>query len=457
MGFDPLEALTPIDGRYREAVRECSSYFSEHALIRHRLYVEVRYLRSFLKAVGWRGVLSKLEQLEHDVQGLSLEEAAEVKHLEKRLGHDVVAAAAYLEKKLEHIGLAELKPFIHFGLTSEDVNNIAYSLAVGSFIAQTYTPELLKLVEKLTTLAEAHKSTPFLARTHGQPAVPTTFGSYLANYAYRLASMTNKLKNLKPQAKLGGAVGDLSGLKTTYPEVDWTSFSEEFINSLGLEHNPAPTQALPHERMSEILGTVAFTNSIISNLCKDLWTLGGLGLVAFSKQADQIHSSTMPQKRNPLKLENAEGALDLSTAMLSYMSTRLLASRLHRDLSDSIIKRFYGAALALSLLGVKNTHKGLEELHVDAEAMRKEVDGNKQASLEAIQLTLRKHGVEDGYRLAAEAAEKGLEWLRQQLEQRGKDPSIVQDPTNQYIQAAEEKTTYLINRTRNQTKTLKLF
>ncbi|MEM4189696.1 MAG: lyase family protein [Candidatus Caldarchaeum sp.] len=448
--LNPLEAVTPIDGRYRESLQECSRYFSEHALIRHRLFVEVSFLNSFLKAVRWKGELSKLETLEKDVLDMPVNEAEEVKHLEKKLGHDVAAATSYLEKRLDQLGLPELKPFIHFGLTSEDVNNIAYSLMIKSFLDETYIPELVKLVERLTILAETHKSTVFLARTHGQPAVPTTFGSYLANYAYRLASIALKLKNTKPQAKLGGAVGDLSSLKTTYPEVDWMDFAERFVNMLGLEYNPAATQILPHERTSEILNTIASANTGVSNLCKDMWILGTLGLLAFSKHAGEVHSSTMPQKRNPLMFENAEGALDLSTAMLTYMSTRLITSRLHRDLSDSIIKRFYGTALALSLLGVKNTCKALDELYVDAEAMRREVESNQHTiMLEAVQLMLRKHGVEDGYRIAAEAAEKGFEWLQQQLKKLGKDPTTIIKTTDHYIQAAAEKTTLLLNKTRN--------
>ncbi|MCS6770120.1 MAG: lyase family protein [Candidatus Caldarchaeum sp.] len=447
--LDPLEAVSPVDGRYRETLRECSIYFSEHALIKQRLLVELRYLRSFLKAVGLNGDQPKLMELEEKLAELSLKEAAEVKQLERKLGHDVVAATSYLGEKLEQHGLKHLKPLIHYGLTSDDVNNIAYALAISGFINQTYTPQLLTLVEKLTALAETHKSTPFLARTHGQPAVPTSFGSFVANYAYRLANLAVKLNNLKPQAKLGGAAGDLAALKTTYPDVDWMRFAESFVNSLGLEHNPAATQTLPHERMSEILTTFAIVNSVLSNLCRDVWMLGSLGLVEYARRAEEVHSSTMPQKKNPLAFENAEGALDLSASMLSYMSTRLLSSRLHRDLSDSIIKRFYGTALSLSLLGVKNIHKGLDNLHVNVEAMKKEVESNKQALMEAVQLILRKHGVEDGYGLAAEAAEKGLERLRQQLLQRGQNPEIIPQTTEQYIQAAAEKAAHLLEKTKH--------
>lgn len=372
-----------------------------------------------------------------------------MKRLEKKLGHDVVALTTFIQKKLDELGYTGLKPFVHFGLTSEDVNNIAYAVLIKSFIQESFLPELTRLVEKLLSLAEVHGSTVFLARTHGQPAVPTTFGSYIANYAYRLAQQAVKLKQLKLQAKIGGAVGDLSSLKTSYPELDWDSFAERFITSLGLEYNPAATQVLPHERMSEILQTISLTGVITANLCRDMWLLGSLGLVGFTKPVEAVHSSTMPQKRNPLLFENAEGCLDLSTAIFNYMSTRLISSRLHRDLSDSVIKRFYGLALSLTLLGLKNTSKALDNLYVNADAMRKELDNNPQALLEAIQLTLRKQGVEEGYRLAAEAAEKGLTWLNEKLEHKNIKPPInSQEIINSYIKVAHEKALKLSTKTR---------
>ncbi len=446
--LNPLTAITPLDGRYRETLHECSRYFSEYALIKTRMLVEIKFLKFFLKSIGWSGDLSKLDMLEESVETFSIKDAEKVKQLEKELGHDVVAVTSYFGQKLEEIGCADLKPFIHFGLTSEDVNNIAYSLMIRDFLRQTYFPSLLKLVKRLVEMAKEHKATAYLARTHGQPAVATLFGSFIANYAYRLASLAVKLKQLKPQAKIGGAVGDLSALKATYPEVDWTSNIKKFIEELGLEYNPAVTQILPHERTSEIMQTVSIINSVISNFCRDIWMLGYQGLVVFGKAAEQVHSSTMPQKQNPLMFENAEGALDLSTALLNYMSTRLISSRLHRDLSDSVIKRFYGAAFSLSLLGIENTIRGLGELYVNVEAMKKEVEDNLGALMEEVQLVLRKHGLENGYWLAAQALEKGFEWLRQQIRQRGGDPTIVdQVQKHAYLKPAEEKINYLIAET----------
>ena len=454
--LDPLEAISPLDGRYRDALSACSRYFSEHALIRYRLYVEVRYLRAFAEAVGLGVDLRGLEGLEEAVLNLSLEEAAEVKHVEARVGHDVMAAVEYLGRLVEARGLAALKPHIHFALTSDDVNNIAYALMVRDFIHQTYLPTLTELIEKLAETARHHARTPLLARTHGQPAVPTTLGSFLAKYAYRLARLAEKLCGLRLEAKLGGAVGDLSAWSAVYPGVDWESFAEKFVKSFGLDYNPAPTQIQPHERMSEILSTIALIGSVAANLCRDIWLLGSYGLLVFGKTPEQVHSSTMPQKHNPLHFENAEGASDLSTAILTYISTRLIQSRLHRDLSDSIIKRFYGTALALNLLALKNIKKGLTTLTPDTEKMRKEIENNKHTLLEAVQLTLRKHGLEDGYRLAATAAVKGIEWLRTELETRGISGTlldrILDEGVEAYVAAAAEKTAHLVEHVENMVK-----
>lgn len=442
MSFDPLDAVTPIDGRYREKLHVLSAFFSEHTLIKNRLIIETKYLQAFLEAIGRKDDAAKIAGLEKSFKDLSVAEASLIKNIEKDVGHDVVAAAKYLEIRLEEMGLGELRPFVHFGLTSEDVNNIAYGLAVRDFLHKELVPECVVLTKKLATLAETNESTPFLARTHGQPAVPTTFGSFVANYAYRIASLTAELKTLKPAAKLGGAVGDLSALKTTYPHVDWQAFAEKFIEDMGLEYFPASTQILPHEKVSKILQTTALLAAVCANFCRDIWMLGALGLVSFGKPEAHVHSSTMPQKRNPLLFENAEGCFDLASNMLSYMATRLISSRLHRDLSDSVIKRFYGTAYALVLLGVKNTSEALDQLTVNAEAMKKEVETNISAQTEALQLILRKHGIKNGYRLAAEAAEKGLDWLKQQIS----NPEIIHETIQPYIQAAQEKTRHLLQK-----------
>ena len=418
--MDPLEAATPIDGRYRRRLPEVSRYFSEYALMRARLIVETRFLEELVKRVepklesslpkNWMNRLRKI------VDDFSLEDARKVKEIEERVGHDVKALIDYMRSRLSEEGLGALSSFVHIGLTSEDVNNIAYSILLRGFLREVYLPELLKLIEALVSLAREHRGTVMLARTHGQPAAPTTLGRFIANYAYRAAELTRKVEELKFPGKLGGAVGDHAALKSIYPNVDWRSFSSEFVDRFGLEFFPASTQILPHDKLSELFSHLSILSSILSNLCRDLWLMGALGLLRFARAPGEVHSSTMPHKANPLYLENAEGALDLSSELLSFMARRLLSSRLHRDLSDSVIKRFYGVAFSTSLLGLRSMLEGLRRMEVDVEAMGREVEEHWEVLGEMVQVALRKHGVMEGYEAIQRALREGWEGVGRALE-----------------------------------------
>jgi len=342
----PLEAITPIDGRYRGRVEELSRYFSEYALIKKRLEVEIKYLIELMKAVKPKVVASLPDdwekRVEKIVDGFGVEEAERVKELERRLGHDVKALMTYLRNKLHEVDLKQLSPYIHLGLTSDDVNNLAYSILLKSFSREILIPKLMSLVEMIADISRENVDVVMLARTHGVPAIPTTFGRFLANYAYRLSKLLEEISSFEFPGKLGGAVGDHSALKLTYPDLDWMRFSREFVESLGLRYFPAATQILPHERISDFLMKTSILCSILSNLCRDLWILSSLGLLIFARKPMEAHSSTMPHKSNPIHLENAEGAFDLASSISSQIAGRLISSRLHRDLSDSIIERFYG-------------------------------------------------------------------------------------------------------------------
>ena len=416
----PLKAITPIDGRYRKRVEEAERYFSEYALIHARLRVEVKFLERFVKNVE-KSLEESLpedwcEKLREIVREFDLGEAEKVKGIEERVGHDVKALINYLRVRLREKGLKSLSSLIHIGLTSNDVNNIAYSTLLRDFLREVYLPELVKLLKKLVEIAQTHLDTAMLGRTHGQPATPTTFGKFTANYAYRIAEILEKIAGFKFPGKIGGAVGDNSALKIVYPNIDWESFSREFVEELGLEFYPASTQILPHDRLSTLLSTIAILNSVLSNLCRDLWMLGALGLLRFVRRVGEAHSSTMPHKSNPIYLENAEGALDLASSILSYMAGRLLSSRLHRDLSDSVIKRFYGVGFTLSLLGLRSLLEGLMRIWVDVEAMRREVEAHRETLAEAVQLILRRYGVEEGYEIVQKSIEEGWEKLLETLE-----------------------------------------
>ncbi|MDT7859136.1 MAG: lyase family protein [Candidatus Aenigmarchaeota archaeon] len=418
--MDILEAITPIDGRYKEKLSGIENYFSEYALIKERIRVEIEYLIKLVEEVekerlnrlpkDWKETLRKIHE------EFNLEDAKRVKEIEKNVGHDVFAVVKFIAERLESLGLNELKSLVHLGLTSDDINNIAYSSLLKRFNREVFIPSLIKLLDKIVSLSMEYKDTIMLARTHGMPAVPTTFGRFLINYAYRIAIVLEELYNTKFYGKIGGAVGDFNALKFLYPTVDWISFAKHFIESQGLEYFPANTQILPHDKISDYLSKVALIASILSNLCRDLWMLNMLRYISFTFSKSEVHSSTMPHKVNPLLIENAEGCFDLSSEILAYMNRRLISIRLHRDLSDSVIKRFYGLPLSLIYLGITNLISAFEKMLVNKEAMYIDVRNHPETLSELYQLYLKKIGFFDAYetiqKLTREKPEKILEEIK---------------------------------------------
>ncbi|MCD6591671.1 MAG: adenylosuccinate lyase, partial [Thaumarchaeota archaeon] len=283
--MDPLEAIVPVDGRYRGKLEKLSNYFSEYSLFKERIRVEVSYLTKFIEEVepdkitslplNWKEILKII------AEEFSPEDAKRIKELERELGHDVAAVVRYLREKLHEHGLDPLAPYIHLGLTSEDVNNLAQSRLLLRFTREVLAPLLVQLLEQISSIALEHIDTVMLGRTHGVPAVPTTFGRFLANYAYRIAKLADQICFFRFPGKLGGAVGDHSALKFSYPDIDWIEFSRSFVESLGLEYTPAATQIIPHEKISDYLMKIALLDSVLSNLCRDLWIMSSLGLLVF--------------------------------------------------------------------------------------------------------------------------------------------------------------------------------
>lgn len=417
--MEPIEAITPIDGRYREKLIHLSNYFSEYAIIKERARIEIEYLIKFIEEVepskvaflpsDWKDALRTIHQ------EFSIKDARRIKEIEKTVTHDVFAVIKYLMERLDPDKLQILKPYIHIGLTSEDVNNLAYSILLNRFNREVLVPALLRLVDKLSNISLQNIDAMMLARTHGMPALPTTFGRFIVNYAYRVAKILGEIANTKFIGKLGGAVGDHNALKFVYPEIDWLSFSRSFVESLGLTYFPASTQILPHEQLSIYLVKIAILDSILSNLCRDLWMLSMIGYIFFPPSIGEVHSSTMPHKSNPVLLENGEGAFDLASEILSYMSRRLLSSRLHRDLSDSVIKRFYGLPLSLTYMGLQNLIVSLDKMQVNREIMSSDVKKYPEILSEAYQVYLRKRGHPQAYetihRVIRENPEKIVEEL----------------------------------------------
>lgn len=450
--MDPLESITPIDGRYRQQLEELSKYFSEYALMMERVRVEVAYLRKFIEEVEEEKIselpLNWRERLAIIPADFSMEDARRIKEIEAEIGHDVAAVARYIREKLRNMGLEALAPYVHIGLTSEDVNNLAYSRLLSRFNREVLMPGLVKLLEKVAELALEHVDTVMLGRTHGVPAIPTTFGRFLANYAYRLAKIADKIYDFKFPGKLGGAVGDHSALKFAYPDIDWVKFSREFVESLGLEYVPAATQILPHEGISQYLMSVSLLDSILSNLCRDLWMMSALGLLVFTIKKGEVHSSTMPHKSNPIFLENAEGSFDLGSATASYIARRLVSSRLHRDLSDSVIKRFYGLPPSLTILGITNLSRALERMIVKKDEMLKEVEGHPESLAEAYQVYLRRSGIEDAYEIIQDALKEGwdevLRTLRSALPEESYE-EVASIKPSRYIGESEKVTLILLD------------
>ncbi len=392
-------ALSPIDGRYAGEVEELRPIFSEEGLFRERVFVELSFLDALCRKRVFNDLPEKLD-LDHLLE-LPSNWFEEIKELEKKYGHDVKATELWLRRYLKEEGLGKLAPYVHIGLTSEDVNSIAYGrmLLKGRDIL---LKEFSSLVKKLARMVEKHADTVMLARTHGVPAVPTTFGKEMAVFAWRMAVELVQLAEAKPYGKLAGAVGSYNALHHLKPKFDWASFAKEFVESMGLKHAPLSKQTAPHEGVSRLLHHLIVLNLIIQELARDLWLYNMLGLIRFERRR-RVGSSTMPHKVNPVDLENAEGQIEVANALLMPMTYRILQTRLQRDLSDSTIRRTIGQALAHSLIACKRVSKSLDEVEVEENRMLEEVRSHYEVLSEAVQVSLRAQGDEKGYERVLES------------------------------------------------------
>jgi len=392
-----LGALSPLDGRYSSSVKELNAYFSEAALMRYRIYVEVEYLiaLSHEKKISELPTLSKRQQarLRSSYQKFDLNSAQTVKQIEAETNHDVKAIEYYIQKHCK----AKLHPWIHFALTSEDVNNISYTLMWCHAIKQVYVPMLTDLQKDLKRMAKKYRSVPMLAMTHGQPATPTTFGKEIAVLYKRLDRQMMQIKKHSALGKLSGATGTWSAHISAYPKIDWVKFTSKFIKSLGLHPNTITTQIEPHDSMAESFHQVLRINSILKDLCQDLWLYVSRGILSQKKVAGEVGSSTMPHKINPIQFENAEGNLGLSNALLSHLAQKLPISRMQRDLTDSTVLRNQGVALGYSFLALKSISKGLSRITINKSKMKFELGEHWEVLAEAIQTILRKEGKVDAY------------------------------------------------------------
>ncbi len=398
--LEELTALTPLDGRYRGKIAPLAKYCSEQGLIELRIEVEIRYLIALAQAEVVRKLNSDEEKsLTSLYQNLSSGQIEEVKKIEQETRHDMKAVERFLRNQFEKLSLSDLTEMIHFGLTSADINNLAYSLMLKRATEDVVLPKIEQVVDALSEMAKANKDLAMLARTHGQPAVPTTLGKEMAVFVARLDKQVEQLSEVELTGKINGAVGNYNALAATYPEIDWVKFSEDFVGSLGLTANILTTQINNFDDVAIVFQTIERINNILVGLNRDIWRYISDGWFIQENVKGEVGSSTMPQKVNPIDFENSEGNLGMANALLEHMARKLPVSRLQRDLTDSTVTRNYGAALGYCLVAYESLLTGLGRIKPNVEQITKDLNEDWSILTEAIQTILRKNNVSDSYSL----------------------------------------------------------
>ena len=402
MTLSELTAISPIDGRYLKKTQALIPFFSEFALIYYRLMVEVRWLESLAahKDITEIPPLTKQSKdfLNQILADFNENEAIQVKTFEFTTNHDVKAVEYYLKEKLEQY--EPLRPyvsFIHFGCTSEDINNVAYALMMKEAIAQVIQPTLAEITGGITLLGKQHGNAPMLGRTHGQAATPTTMGKELINFASRLKRPLQQLAEVLISAKFNGAVGNYNAHVIAYPDVNWRKHCSQFVTSLGLSFNAYSTQIEPHDGIAEVSHIMIRINNILLDYSRDVWSYISLGYFKQKTVAEEVGSSTMPHKVNPIDFENAEGNLGLANALFEHFANKLTQSRLQRDLSDSTVLRNLGAAFAYALIAYQAIAKGNDKLQINHTALGEDLEGRWDVLTEAIQTIMRRYNVPNAY------------------------------------------------------------
>ena len=398
---EPLKAISPLDGRYSKSTENLSDYFSEHALIKYRTKVEIEYLISLSleKEIQALKPFSKKdkEKLRKIYTSFNLDDSKRVKAIEVATNHDVKAVEYFIREKLEKINKKRIFPWIHFALTSEDINNLSYSLMWQEAFKKEFLPKLNEVIKKLKNISKQFANTPMLSLTHGQSATPTTFGKEIKVFTHRLNRQSSQMKNHTLLGKFSGATGTWAAHSIAYPKVNWLQFTQKFVSSLGLEPNLITTQIEPHDSVVESYHSIIRSNNILTDLCRDIWSYVSRGILKQKKIPGEVGSSTMPHKINPIQFENAEGNLGLATAIFDHLSNKLPISRMQRDLTDSTTLRNQGVAMGYSYLAYKNILKGLGRITVDKTKMKTELDSHWEVLAEAIQTILRKTGSDNAY------------------------------------------------------------
>ena len=402
MNLTSLTALSPIDGRYAERTYGLRKIFSEYGLIRYRVQVEARWLEALAAHPGIPEVpalsAEAVGRLNVIADRIEVEDAQRVKVIEATTNHDVKAVEYYLKEKIGNSEeLSAIKEFIHFACTSEDINNLAYALMLRDARSQVLLPALDKLIGSLSTLARRYADQPMLARTHGQPASPTTLGKEMAVFAQRLKRQRKQLAEVEILGKINGAVGNYNAHMVAYPDVDWAKFGGDFVRSLGLLPSPATTQIEPHDFIAEYFHALMRANTILIDFCRDVWGYISVGYFGQKTVEGEVGSSTMPHKVNPIDFENAEGNLGMANAILGHLTEKLPISRWQRDLTDSTVLRNLGVGVAHAVVAFQAMDKGIGKLTADAHRMSRDLDDNWEVLGEAIQTVMRRHGLPEPY------------------------------------------------------------
>lgn len=401
MSLSSLTAISPIDGRYRGKVEILENYYSEYALIRYRVKVEIEYFIALCKLP-----LPQLAGVDHALFGelrdiyskFSVDDAQRVKDIESVTNHDVKAVEYFIKEQFDRLGLAQYKEFIHFGLTSQDINNTSVPMLIRDSLHEAYLPLLDEMVGLLNQYAEEWKDIPMLAKTHGQPASPTRLGKEIRVFAYRLEKQIELLKQVPVSGKFGGATGNFNAHRVAFPDRDWRAFAKKFLNeSLGIEREEWTTQISNYDNLAALFDAMARINTIMIDLDRDMWQYISMEYFKQKIKAGEVGSSAMPHKVNPIDFENSEGNLGLANAILNHLAGKLPVSRLQRDLTDSTVLRNVGVPLAHMMIALHSTLKGLHKLLLNEAAISRDLDNMWNVVAEAIQTILRREGYEKPY------------------------------------------------------------
>ncbi|MDO4671790.1 MAG: adenylosuccinate lyase [Porphyromonadaceae bacterium] len=400
MQFDELDALSPVDGRYRSKTNDLAAFFSESALIKYRIRVEIEYFLSLSQELpALKDLLQHHapEEFRSIYKNFTLEDAKRVKEIESVTNHDVKAIEYFIKEQFDRMKIGSEREYVHFGLTSQDINNTSFPMMLFEAMDEVYMPALMSVRDKIKSLADEWSDIPMLAKTHGQPASPTHLGKELDVFVYRLDEQIKQLKAVPRTGKFGGATGNFNAHQVAYPDHDWTRFAEQFMNVLGLEREKRTTQISNYDNTAAVLDALSRIDDILIDFSRDVWMYVSMNYFKQKIKKGEVGSSAMPHKVNPIDFENAEGNLGLAIALQTQLARKLPISRLQRDLTDSTVIRNIGMPLAYGIIALKSLLKGLNKLLLNKEAIDRDLEQNWAVVAEAIQTILRREGYPNPY------------------------------------------------------------